>query len=186
MRALIAAGGTGGHIYPALAVARSLRARLDDAELTWVGGHRGLEAGIVPSAGIRFRRLALRSLRSVEANAHAILDPIRLGASVPQATALLARERPDAIFTTGGYVAVPILLAAAPLRIPVVLWDGNVVPGRAVVGRADRHLQYLAQLRIVRAGRDQVARFARSAGLEQGERGRAVIEHRIQMARHPL
>lgn len=132
MRALIAAGGTGGHIYPALAVARSLRARLDDAELTWVGGHRGLEAGIVPPAGIPFRRLALRSLRSVEVNAHAILDPVRLGASVPQATALLARERPDAIFTTGGYVAVPILLAAAPLRIPVVLWDGNVVPGRAV------------------------------------------------------
>ena len=65
-------------------------------------------------------------------DAHAILDPLRLGASVPQAAALLARERPDAIFTTGGYVAVPVLLAAAPLGIPVVLWDGNVVPGRAV------------------------------------------------------
>jgi UDP-N-acetylglucosamine--N-acetylmuramyl-(pentapeptide) pyrophosphoryl-undecaprenol N-acetylglucosamine transferase len=51
---------------------------------------------------------------------------------VPQATAILARLRPDAIFTTGGYVAVPTLLAAAPLRIPVVLWEGNVVPGRAV------------------------------------------------------
>jgi UDP-N-acetylglucosamine--N-acetylmuramyl-(pentapeptide) pyrophosphoryl-undecaprenol N-acetylglucosamine transferase len=132
MRALIAAGGTGGHIYPALAVARSLRARHDDADLTWVGGHRGLEAGIVPAAGIAFRRLVLRSLRSVEVNVHAILDPLRLGASVPQATALLVRDRPDAIFTTGGYVAVPILLAAAPLGIPVVLWDGNVVPGRAV------------------------------------------------------
>src|SRR6185295_665967 len=44
----------------------------------------------------------------------------------------LARDRPDAIFTTGGYVAVPVLLAAAPLRIPVVMWDGNVIPGRAV------------------------------------------------------
>jgi UDP-N-acetylglucosamine--N-acetylmuramyl-(pentapeptide) pyrophosphoryl-undecaprenol N-acetylglucosamine transferase len=57
---------------------------------------------------------------------------VRLGASVPQAAALLARERPDGVFTTGGYVAVPVLLAAAPLGIPVVLWDGNVVPGRAV------------------------------------------------------
>ena len=63
---------------------------------------------------------------------HAILDPLRLGGSVPQAGAILARERPAAIFTTGGYVAVPVLLAAAPLGIPVVLWDGNVVPGRAV------------------------------------------------------
>jgi UDP-N-acetylglucosamine--N-acetylmuramyl-(pentapeptide) pyrophosphoryl-undecaprenol N-acetylglucosamine transferase len=63
---------------------------------------------------------------------HAILDPIRLAVSVPQAAAILARERPAAIFTTGGYVAIPTLLAAAPMRIPVVLWDGNVVPGRAV------------------------------------------------------
>ena len=52
--------------------------------------------------------------------------------SVPQAAATLVRERPAAIFTTGGYVAVPVLMAAAPLGIPVVLWDGNVIPGRAV------------------------------------------------------
>jgi UDP-N-acetylglucosamine--N-acetylmuramyl-(pentapeptide) pyrophosphoryl-undecaprenol N-acetylglucosamine transferase len=63
---------------------------------------------------------------------HAVADPLRLLGSVPQAAALLARHRPAAIFTTGGYVAVPVLLAAAPLRIPVVLWDGNVIPGRAV------------------------------------------------------
>jgi UDP-N-acetylglucosamine--N-acetylmuramyl-(pentapeptide) pyrophosphoryl-undecaprenol N-acetylglucosamine transferase len=132
MRLLIAGGGTGGHIYPALAVARSLRARPDGAELLWLGGHRGLEATIVPGAGIPFRRLALRSLRSTELDVHALLDPLRLGASVPQAAAILAAERPAAIFTTGGYVAVPVLLAAAPLGIPVVLWDGNVIPGRAV------------------------------------------------------
>jgi UDP-N-acetylglucosamine--N-acetylmuramyl-(pentapeptide) pyrophosphoryl-undecaprenol N-acetylglucosamine transferase len=68
----------------------------------------------------------------VDLGPHAVLDPLRLLASVPQAAAILARERPDAIFTTGGYVAVPTLLAAVPLRIPVVLWDGNVVPGRSV------------------------------------------------------
>ena len=132
MRVLIAAGGTGGHIYPALAVASSLRARPDAAELSWLGGHRWLEASLVPAAGIPLRRLALRSLRTVDLGPHAVLDPLRLGASVPQAAALLASERPDAIFTTGGYVAVPVLLAAAPLGIPVVLWDGNVIPGRAV------------------------------------------------------
>jgi UDP-N-acetylglucosamine--N-acetylmuramyl-(pentapeptide) pyrophosphoryl-undecaprenol N-acetylglucosamine transferase len=74
----------------------------------------------------------LRSLRSVGLDVHAVLDPLRLGASVPQAAAILARTRPAAIFTTGGYVAVPVLLAAAPMGIPVVLWDGNVIPGRAV------------------------------------------------------
>ncbi len=78
------------------------------------------------------RRLAVRSLRTASLDAHVVLDPLRLGLSVPQATAILLRERPAAIFTTGGYVAIPVLLAAAALRIPVVLWDGNVIPGRAV------------------------------------------------------
>ena len=136
MRLLIAGGGTGGHIYPALAVARSLReADTRDGgppELTWVGGRRGLEAALVPPAGIPLRRLVLRSLRTVNVSIHTVADPLRLAASVPQAAAILARERPAAIFTTGGYVAVPVLLAAAPLRIPAVLWDGNVIPGKAV------------------------------------------------------
>lgn len=132
MRLLIVGGGTGGHIYPALAVARSLSARPDAPEVRWLGGHRGLEATIVPPAGIPMRRLAARSLRTATLDVHAILDPIRLGISVPQAAALLASERPAAIFTTGGYIAIPVLLAAAPLGIPVVLWDGNVIPGRAV------------------------------------------------------
>ena len=132
MRILIAGGGTGGHIYPALAVARSLRARPDAPELGWLGGHRGLEATLIPPTGIDFQRLALRSLRTTELDVHAVTDPIRLGLSVPQATAILAAQRPAAVFTTGGYMAVPVLMAAAPLRIPVVMWDGNVIPGRAV------------------------------------------------------
>jgi UDP-N-acetylglucosamine--N-acetylmuramyl-(pentapeptide) pyrophosphoryl-undecaprenol N-acetylglucosamine transferase len=132
MHVLIAAGGTGGHIYPALAVARSLRAAPEQPDVRWLGGHRGLEAAIVPAAGIRLERLAARSLRTTDVNAHAVLDPLRLAVSVPQATAILLRDRPTAIFTTGGYVAVPVLMAAAPLGIPVVMWDGNVIPGRAV------------------------------------------------------
>jgi len=135
MHVLIAAGGTGGHIYPALAVAHSLRAgadRDDAPDLRWLGGHRGLESSIVPAAGIELTRLAARSLRTTDADVHAVLDPVRLGLSVPQATAILVRDRPSAIFTTGGYVAVPVLMAAAPLGIPVVMWDGNVIPGRAV------------------------------------------------------
>ena len=132
MRLLIAGGGTGGHIYPALAVARSLRARAGAPELRWVGGHRGLERAIVPPAGIPLTRLLLRSLRSAARDIHLVLDPVRLGLSVPQALGLLLLRRPAAIFTTGGYVAIPTLLAATVLRIPSVLWDGNVVPGRSV------------------------------------------------------
>ena len=132
MRVVIAAGGTGGHIYPALAVARSLRALPAAPELAWIGGHRGLEAAIVPASGIPFSRLALRSLRSAGRDVHLVLDPLRLAASFPQALWRLLRARPDAIVTSGGYVAIPILAAARVLRIPVVLWEGNVVPGRSV------------------------------------------------------
>jgi UDP-N-acetylglucosamine--N-acetylmuramyl-(pentapeptide) pyrophosphoryl-undecaprenol N-acetylglucosamine transferase len=132
MRVVIAAGGTGGHIYPALAVARSLRARPAPPELAWIGGRRGLEAELVPPAGIPLRRLLLRSLRSAGRDVHLVLDPLRLAASVPQAAWRLVRRRPDAIFTTGGYVAIPVLVAARLLGIPTVLWEGNVVPGRSV------------------------------------------------------
>jgi len=61
-----------------------------------------------------------------------VLDPIRLGLSVPQAAWWLLRRRPAAIFTTGGYVAIPVLLAARALGIPSLLWEGNVIPGRSV------------------------------------------------------
>jgi UDP-N-acetylglucosamine--N-acetylmuramyl-(pentapeptide) pyrophosphoryl-undecaprenol N-acetylglucosamine transferase len=131
MRLLIAGGGTGGHIYPGLAVARSLRARSDAPELTWLGGHRGLEAGLLRGTGIPLRRLVLRSLRTVGRDVHVVLDPLRLGLAVPQAAAILARARPAAILATGGYVSIPVLMAAAPLGIPAVLWEGNVVPGRS-------------------------------------------------------
>jgi UDP-N-acetylglucosamine--N-acetylmuramyl-(pentapeptide) pyrophosphoryl-undecaprenol N-acetylglucosamine transferase len=132
MRLLIAGGGTGGHIYPALAVVRSLRAAEPDVELAWLGGQRGLEASIVREAGIPIRLLALRSLRSADRSIHLVLDPLRLALSVPQALAILARERPAAIFTTGGYVAIPVLSAARLLGIPTILWEGNVIPGRSV------------------------------------------------------
>lgn len=129
---VIAAGGTGGHIYPALAVARSLAERSADTRSLWLGGRRGLEQRIVPDAGHELRRLWLRSLRTVDLSLAAVLDPLRLAASVPQALAILARWRPRVIFTTGGYTAIPVLAAAFALRIPSVLWEGNLVPGRSV------------------------------------------------------
>jgi UDP-N-acetylglucosamine--N-acetylmuramyl-(pentapeptide) pyrophosphoryl-undecaprenol N-acetylglucosamine transferase len=129
---VIAAGGTGGHIYPALAVARSLAERSADARCLWLGGRRGLEQRIVPEAGYELRRLWLRSLRTVDLSLAAALDPLRLAASFPQALAILLRRRPRVIFTTGGYTAIPVLAAAFALRIPSVLWEGNLVPGRSV------------------------------------------------------
>ena len=119
-------------MYPALAVARSLRERAPDAEFRWLGGRRGLESTIVPAEGLQYDSLLLRSLRTVDMSAHTVLDPLRLGASVPQVAAYLARWRPDVVFTTGGYVAIPVVTAAATLRVPSLMWEGNLVPGRSV------------------------------------------------------
>ena len=68
----------------------------------------------------------------MDVSPHTVLDPLRLGASVPQVAAYLARWRPDVIFTTGGYVAIPVVTAGATLRVPSLMWEGNLVPGRSV------------------------------------------------------
>ncbi len=100
-----------------------------------------MERRLVAEAGLAYHELLVRSLRSGGVNAHLVLDPLRLGASVPQAWALLGRLRPDVIFTTGGYLGIPLVMAARARRVPSMVWEGNVVPGRATaaVGRlADR------------------------------------------------
>jgi UDP-N-acetylglucosamine--N-acetylmuramyl-(pentapeptide) pyrophosphoryl-undecaprenol N-acetylglucosamine transferase len=95
---------------------------------------------VLPS-GMPYRQLLVRSLRSGGVNAHLALDPLRLGASVPQAWWLLGRERPDVLFTTGGYLGIPLVLAARARGVPSMVWEGNLIPGkatRAVARWADR------------------------------------------------
>ena len=87
---------------------------------------------MVPGAGYRLDRLWLRTLRTVDVSVASLLDPVRLAASVPQAIAYMVRWRPDVVYTTGGYVAIPVLIAAAALRIPSLLWEGNRLAGRSV------------------------------------------------------
>jgi UDP-N-acetylglucosamine--N-acetylmuramyl-(pentapeptide) pyrophosphoryl-undecaprenol N-acetylglucosamine transferase len=84
-----------------------------------------------------YHELVVRSLRSAGVSVHTVLDPARLAASVPQAWWLLGRLRPDALFTTGGYLALPLVLAARARGIPTLVWEGNVQPGRATraIGR---------------------------------------------------
>lgn len=141
MRCSVSGGGTGGHVYPALAVARALRDVRRDVELDYIGGSRGFERRLVAShpmaAELPYHELVVRSLRSAGLSVHTVLDPARLAASVPQAWWLLGRLRPAALFTTGGYLALPLVLAARSRGIPTLVWEGNVLPGRATraIGR---------------------------------------------------
>ena len=105
---------------------------MPEVAFRWLGGHRGLESSIVPTEGFQLDLLPARSLRTVDMDQHVLLDPLRLGASYPAALATLSRWRPDAVFTTGGYIAIPVISAAATLRVPSVMWEGNLVAGRSV------------------------------------------------------
>ena len=181
MRITVAAGGTGGHIYPALAVVRRLSATRADVAVEWIGGHRGLERELVPGAGLPLTRLSLRSLRTVDLSVATLLDPLRLVASVPQALLALRRLRPDVIYLTGGYVAIPVLLAAAILRIPTLLWEGNRIAGRSV-----RATALLATLRAVsfEGTRDQLPEPSFVTGTpirELGARDRSAARVRLDL-----
>jgi UDP-N-acetylglucosamine--N-acetylmuramyl-(pentapeptide) pyrophosphoryl-undecaprenol N-acetylglucosamine transferase len=136
MRCSVSGGGTGGHIYPALAVARALRDAQPELEVSYIGGARGLERRLVADGELPYHQLVVRSLRSSGADLHLVLDPLRLAASVPQAWRLLGRLRPAAVFTTGGYLALPLVAAARARGIPSLLWEGNVIPGRATAAVA--------------------------------------------------
>jgi len=123
---LIAAGGTGGHVIPALAVARLLRERA--VPVIWAGTERGLESRLVPDAGIELERIRVHALRG-QGGLDILLAPLRLVRSIGQCIALVRRLRPRAVLGMGGFVSGPVALAALALRVPLVLHEQNALAG---------------------------------------------------------
>jgi UDP-N-acetylglucosamine--N-acetylmuramyl-(pentapeptide) pyrophosphoryl-undecaprenol N-acetylglucosamine transferase len=123
-RLLIAASGTGGHLFPALAVAEAL---LPDWTVQWLGVPDRLERELVPSQyplhTVKAGGLQGRGLRK-------LLNLLRLLAATRTVRNLIRRERIDIVFSSGGYIAAPAILAARWCRIPVVLHESNAIPGR--------------------------------------------------------
>ncbi len=137
---LLAGGGTGGHVSPLLAVAEAL-AEASAAPPRVVGGRRGLEDGLVRSAGIAFHATPMPSLRDPDSRLSLVARGILFPIAFADALVTVLRYRPDVCCTTGGLVAFPVVLAARVARVPVFIWEGNVVPGRvnrALAGRAQR------------------------------------------------
>ncbi|MFO7857906.1 MAG: undecaprenyldiphospho-muramoylpentapeptide beta-N-acetylglucosaminyltransferase [Ectothiorhodospiraceae bacterium] len=123
---LIMAGGTGGHVFPALAVADALRAR--GVPVVWLGTRDGLEARVVPEAGIALEWLRVRGLRG-KGWLGWLVAPARVLRAVFQARAVLRRQRPRCVLGLGGYVAGPGALAAWLQRVPLVIHEQNARPG---------------------------------------------------------
>lgn len=129
MRVLLSGGGTGGHIYPALALARHISRRDPEAVILFVGTEKGLERSIVPAEGF--------DLAFIPASGY----PRRLAGALPAgrdffkglalARDIIGRFRPEVVVGTGGYVSAPVVAAAVSRRLPAVIHEQNALPGMA-------------------------------------------------------
>lgn len=128
MRIVVAGGGTGGHIYPALAIARGVKERHPEAEILYVGNNQGMEADIVPKEGLPFKGLPGAGLQR-KLSGRNLLVLWRTGLGFWQATRILKSWKPDVVIGTGGYVCGPVVLAAALSRIPTLIHEQNAFPG---------------------------------------------------------
>jgi UDP-N-acetylglucosamine--N-acetylmuramyl-(pentapeptide) pyrophosphoryl-undecaprenol N-acetylglucosamine transferase len=179
LRVIIAAGGTAGHVVPALAVAERLRAAGADVE--FVGGERA-EAQLVPAAGYPLRTIRVEGLSRTNP-LRAARALLRAGAAVGAARRILRERRPDAVLGGGGYVAGPVGLAALGARIPLVLTEADShlgITNRLLAPRARRVClafpivgrggsRYLVTGRPVPPPVTDVAAARRRFGLAEGE-----------------
>jgi UDP-N-acetylglucosamine--N-acetylmuramyl-(pentapeptide) pyrophosphoryl-undecaprenol N-acetylglucosamine transferase len=137
---LFAAGGTGGHLYPALAIADEITKQRPDARFLFVGTKGKIEARVVPERGFAFTTIWIsgfhRGLRLQN-----LLFPLKVPVSLVQSFFLIKRFRPDVVVGTGGYVCGPVLFVASLLGVPTVIHESNSYPGittRLLAARSTR------------------------------------------------
>jgi UDP-N-acetylglucosamine--N-acetylmuramyl-(pentapeptide) pyrophosphoryl-undecaprenol N-acetylglucosamine transferase len=147
LKVLITGGGTGGHLFPAVALAEEMQTRIeqvDSLEIMFVGTRRGLESRVIPSLGFNLRKIWIRgwqrgwTVRDISVN---LLFPLRLLVSLIQSFFIIKSFKPDIAVGTGGYTAGPPLRIASMLKIPIFLHEQNVFPGattKMLSGRAKR------------------------------------------------
>ena len=128
MRVIIAAGGTGGHIFPGVAVAHEFKRRDSSTEILFVGTARGLETKIVPREGYALELIKVGALKGISVFER-IKSLARLPMSFVTARRILRRFRPDVVIGVGGYSSGPTLLMAALSRIPTMVVEPNAMPG---------------------------------------------------------
>lgn len=125
-RVLIMAGGTGGHVFPALAVADLLRAKGHQVE--WLGTAAGIESSVVPDAGIKLNTIAVQGLRG-KSKASLLLAPLKLVRAIIQALNVIRHYQPDVVLGMGGFASGPGAVAAWLARCPLVIHEQNAIAG---------------------------------------------------------
>ncbi len=141
MDVLIAGGGTGGHLFPGIALAQELRRRDADGRVLFVGTKLGIETHAVPRAGFDLELLPVSGLRRVGLSGF-LLGLLRLPLAMLRALRLVRRFGPDLAVSVGGYAAGPAVLASRLLGVPCVVMEQNAVPGftNKVLGRMARRI----------------------------------------------
>ena len=128
MRLMISGGGTGGHIYPAVTIARAVAKLAGQCEVLFVGTKSGLEADIVPKEGFDFATIDVRGLER-RVSWQNVRTLFTTAGSVFSSAGIIRKFKPDVVVGTGGYVCGPVLLAASLLKVPTIIQEQNVIPG---------------------------------------------------------
>ncbi|HEY3315584.1 MAG TPA: undecaprenyldiphospho-muramoylpentapeptide beta-N-acetylglucosaminyltransferase [Bacillota bacterium] len=128
MRTLIAGGGTGGHVNPALAIAKVLAEQDPKGEILYVGTKHGLEADLVPRTGLVFATIDVSGLLR-KSPAERVSGACKAAGAVLQAWLIIRRFKPDVVVGTGGYVCGPVVLAGSLAGLPTLIQEQNVFPG---------------------------------------------------------
>ncbi|MDD6308612.1 MAG: undecaprenyldiphospho-muramoylpentapeptide beta-N-acetylglucosaminyltransferase [Clostridia bacterium] len=139
MRILLSGGGTGGHIYPAIAIANYAAQQKKDTEILFVGCENGMESRLVPKAGYAIKYIQISGLKR-RITFENLKTAVRLVTAVAKAKKIIRAFQPDVVIGTGGYVCLPVLLAAIKMKIPTMVHEQNVFPGltvRLVASKAD-------------------------------------------------
>ena len=141
LRLVVTGGGTGGHVYPGLAVIEAVRTLEPRAEILWLGTRRGIEARLAPAAGVPFAAIPASGFRGLSPLARLVFLA-NLAAGVAFGLLRMLRRRPDVVLGTGGYVSLGVGLAARLLGVPLVLQEQNAVPGSTnrMLGRWARRI----------------------------------------------
>lgn len=127
-RFIVAGGGTGGHIYPAIAISKEMLKRYRGSELLYIGGANGMEKDLVPREGLNFTGITVAGFKR-KVSLQAFVTVAKAGKGFFQSLSLIRKFRPDVVIGTGGYVSGPVLLAAVVLKKPIVIHEQNVYPG---------------------------------------------------------
>ena len=130
MRLLLAGGGTGGHLFPAVALAEQLRAEDPGSEVLFVGTERGLEFRLLPELGWPLRTIPMSGWAGLGFAAR-LKALVRLGSSLSMARRIIREFGPDVVVGVGGYASVPVLLAARVSGVPYLIHEQNAWPGLA-------------------------------------------------------